>query len=63
MSASLAKRVGDPCPKKCGGVLLRRRATLRWRDQVGDAAFCPRCNAAWEIEGEEVFKRDGSQAR
>lgn len=54
------KQIGDPCPK-CAATLMRRRRASLFRMADGDVAFCARCNAAWDIAGEE--RECGSEVR
>lgn len=63
MPNTLSKAIGDPCPKKCGAVLIRRTAALKFRGHVADAAYCPHCRAAWEIAGEEIVNTPGAPTR
>ncbi len=46
----LSRRIGEPCPK-CPTRLMRRRAKIN--GQVGDVAYCARCDASFEIAADE----------
>lgn len=45
-----SKRIGEPCPK-CATRLMRRKAKIN--GDVGEVAYCARCNAAFEIAVDE----------